>query len=166
LVDVLHNIAVAANNLAAANVLRAYLDAVALSEPMLSRIWEEAAITLVQLRALRKLAHEEKALGQLGGELALSPTSVTRLVDRLEERGLVERRRPSGDRRRVVAVLTAAGRSLVNALPFLEGSDLQAAVERMPAADRERIATAFRDFVAAVRSLEEAPVGTGSRPGR
>jgi DNA-binding MarR family transcriptional regulator len=133
---------------------------------MLSRIWEEAAVTLVQLRALRKLAQEEKALGQLGAELTLSPTSVTRLVDRLEERGLVERRRLGGDRRRVVAALTPAGRSLVNAVPFLEGSNLQAAVERMPVLDRERIATAFHDFVAAVRTLDEAPVGARPQPSR
>ena len=42
--------------------------------------------------------------------------SITRLVDRLEERGLVARRRSSEDRRRVDCTLTAAGLALVTEL--------------------------------------------------
>jgi DNA-binding MarR family transcriptional regulator len=150
---------VAANESTASDLLRAYLDAVSLSETLLSRLWHENDLTLVQLRVLRKLARQERSLGELGAELALSPTSITRLIDRLEERGLVARKRSLEDRRRVEAVLMPAGRNLVSAVRFLEGSELKEAADAMPAADRSRIAGALRDFVAAVRRLEQQAVG-------
>jgi len=136
-------------------LLRAYLDSVTLSEALQTRIWHVAQLTLAQVRALRKLAKQPRSLGQLGAELALAPPSVTRLVDRLEERGLIERRRDDDDRRKVLANLTAEGRRLVGEIPLLEGTPIRTAVERMTPADRTRIATAMRDFTSAVRQVEE-----------
>jgi MarR family transcriptional regulator for hemolysin len=137
-------------------LLRAYLDAVALSEPLQTLIWHAAELTLVQVRVLRRLARQPQSLGQLGTELALAPPSVTRLVDRLEERGLIERHRDDEDRRKVVAAVTNEGRRLVSAIPFLEGTAIRIAVDRMKVADRERIATGLRDFSVAVRQAEDA----------
>jgi DNA-binding MarR family transcriptional regulator len=54
----------------------------------------------------------EMPLGKMSDRLMVHPASVTNTVDRLEERGLVRRRRDAGDGRRVLAVLTPAGRSL------------------------------------------------------
>src|SRR4030088_1059367 len=90
-----------------ARLLRAYLDAVTLSEALQTRIWHAAELTLAQVRVLRRLIKKPQTLGQLGTELALAPPSVTRLVDRLEERGLIVRQRDLEDRRKVVATLTA-----------------------------------------------------------
>jgi len=136
-------------------LLRAYLDSVTLSEAVQTRIWHVAQLTLAQVRALRKLAKQPRSLGQLGAELVLSPPSVTRLVDRLEERGLIERRRDDDDRRKVLANLNAEGRRLVGEIPLLEGTPIRTAVERMTPADRTRIAAAMRDFTSAVRQVEE-----------
>jgi DNA-binding MarR family transcriptional regulator len=144
-------------------LLRAYLDAVTLSEPLQTRLWHSAQLTLTQVRALRKLAREPRPLGQLGGELALAAPSVTRLVDRLEERGLIERRRSDDDRRKVVAVLTARGRELVTAVPLLEDTAIRLAVERMAPADRERIASALRELNQAVRAVEDEALLAGAR---
>jgi len=154
----MHNVAVTANDSSAGALLRAYLDAVALSEGILTRLWHENDLTLVQLRVLRKLAREERTLGELGAEMSLSPTSMTRLIDRLEERGLVARERSLDDRRRVVAVLLPGGRALVGTVPFLEDSDLKHAVDRLGAADRVRITAALRELVVAVRRLEDQKV--------
>jgi DNA-binding MarR family transcriptional regulator len=139
----------------AAHLLRAYLDAVTLSEALQTRIWHAAELTLAQVRVLRRLAKEPRSLGHLGADLMLAPPSMTRLVDRLEERGLIERRRDDEDRRKVVATLTKKGTQLVSAIPFLEGTPIHTAVDRMTVADRERIAAAIRDFNAAVRQVEE-----------
>jgi DNA-binding MarR family transcriptional regulator len=136
-------------------MLRAYLDAVTLSEALQTRIWHAAELTLVQVRVLRRLAKEPQSLGQLGTELALAPPSMTRLADRLEERALIERQRDLEDRRKVVATLTDEGRRLVSAIPFLEGTAIRVAVDRMKVADRERIAAALREFTAAVRQAED-----------
>jgi DNA-binding MarR family transcriptional regulator len=128
---------------------------VTLSEALQTRIWHAAELTLAQVRVLRRLAKEPRSLGQLGADLMLAPPSMTRLVDRLEERGLIERRRDDEDRRKVVATLTKEGTQLVSAIPLLEGTPIRTAVDRMTVAERERIAAAIRDFNAAVRQAEE-----------
>jgi len=137
------------------HLLRAYLDAVTLSEALQTRIWHAAELTLMQVRVLRRLAQEPRSLGHLGADLMLAPPSMTRLIDRLEERGLIERRRDDEDRRKVLATITGEGRRLVSAIPFLEGTPIRKAVERMKVADRERIAAAMREFSAAVKEVEE-----------
>ena len=143
-------------------LLRAYLDAVTLSEPLQTRIWHAAQLTLAQVRVLRRLAKQSHSLSQLGSELALAPPSITRLVDRLEARGLIARQRDDTDRRKVVATLTDEGRRLVSAIPFLEGTAIRAAVDRMSVSDRERIATALNEFNVAVRQAEEELVGAAA----
>jgi len=139
-------------------LLRAYLDAVALTEGVQSRLWKTAQLTLGQVRALRRLTSGAKSLGELGIDLSLSPTSVTRLIDRLEERGLVERRRDPTNRRRVDAVLLPAGRELIAGLPILGGTSIWEAAHRLPPEKRAVITSAFREFVALVHELEEEPV--------
>jgi DNA-binding MarR family transcriptional regulator len=139
-------------------LLRAYLDAVALSEEIQSRLWKASQLTLGQVRALRRLADGPKALGELASELSLSPTSVTRLVDRLEERGLVERRRDESNRRRVEAVLLPAGRDLIAGLPLLGGTVIWQAAHTLSPAQCNRMTAAFREFVQTVRSAEEAAI--------
>ena len=136
-------------------LLRAYLDGVTLSEALQTRIWHAAQLTLAQARVLRRLAKQPRSLSELGADLVLAPPSITRLVDRLEERGLIERRRDDEDRRKVFVTLTADGRRLVSALPIFEGSPIRIAVDRMTAADRRRIAAAMREFNAAVVQAEE-----------
>jgi DNA-binding MarR family transcriptional regulator len=54
-------------------------------------------------------------LGKMGQRLQVHPTSVTSIVDRLEQAGLVERRRHPEDGRAVLAEITPAGRSTVEA---------------------------------------------------
>lgn len=58
----------------------------------------------------------------IGERMVVRVPDVTRLVDRLEQRGLVERRRCSVDRRVVYVVITRAGLELLKALdePVLE----------------------------------------------
>jgi len=136
-------------------LLGAYLDAVTLGEALQTRIWHAAQLTLAQVRVLHWLAKQPRSLGQLGADLALAPPSMTRLAERLVERGLIERRRDDKDRRKVLASLTAAGRALITAIPFLEGTPIRTPVGRMAPADRKRIADAIQEFNAAVRQAEE-----------
>ena len=66
-----------------------------------------------QVELLLNLAGHEGGrlrMGELAGDLLLSPGGVTRLVARMEEAGLVTREVPADDRRATYAVLTAAGR--------------------------------------------------------
>jgi DNA-binding MarR family transcriptional regulator len=54
-------------------------------------------------------------LGKMGERLQVHPTSVTSIVDRLEAAGLVVRRRRTDDGRGVLAEITPAGRTVVEA---------------------------------------------------
>lgn len=52
-------------------------------------------------------------LGKMGERLQVHPTSVTNLIDRLEEKGLVRRVRHPTDRRTTLAEITEEGRGVV-----------------------------------------------------
>ena len=51
-------------------------------------------------------------LGKMSDRLMVHPASITNTIDRLEEKGLVRRRRDMSDKRRILAVITAAGRQV------------------------------------------------------
>jgi DNA-binding MarR family transcriptional regulator len=133
--------------------LIAYLGAVALAEPIQARLWQEAEITLTQLSVLRVLREAPQTSGRLGIEAGLSPTSVTRIVDRLERRGLVSRRREGEDRRYVEIHLEPAGERLLGQLKILRGSDLHQAVEAMTSEERRRMTASLRRLVELARGV-------------
>jgi len=54
----------------------------------------------------------EMPLGKMSDRLMVHPASITNTVDRLEERGLVRRRRDEHDKRRILAAITSAGRQV------------------------------------------------------
>jgi DNA-binding MarR family transcriptional regulator len=67
------------------------------------------------LRILRG-APEGLPCGEIAGRLITRDPDVTRLLDRMEKRGLISRARDSRDRRMVLARITAEGLKLVNRL--------------------------------------------------
>src|SRR5688572_7163122 len=72
-------------------------------------------LTLPQFRVLVLLAqHETTFAGVLAEALGVHPSSVTRLVDRLESKGLVARHVNEHDRREIAVALTASGRAVVD----------------------------------------------------
>ncbi|MET0400200.1 MAG: MarR family transcriptional regulator [Longimicrobiaceae bacterium] len=68
------------------------------------------------LRILRGAGAEGLASGEVGERMVSREPDVTRLLDRMEARGLVARRRGSPDRRVVTVRLTDDGLRLVDAL--------------------------------------------------
>ena len=86
---------------------------------LLARIEEKLAafdLTFARFELLRLLAftrHGELPLGKLGVRLQVHPTSITSAVDRLEAQGFVERQPHPTDGRTTLAVITAAGRRIV-----------------------------------------------------
>ncbi|CQR64259.1 MarR family winged helix-turn-helix transcriptional regulator [Streptomyces leeuwenhoekii] len=82
--------------------------------------YEEAAarhaLTGAQARLLSLLSLEPLPMRRLAQRLRCEPSNVTGIVDRLELRGLVERRPDPADRRVKVAAATDEGRRVARAL--------------------------------------------------
>jgi len=78
-----------------------------------ARALADGPVTPSQLSLLRQLwAEDGQQLRLLGLRAQLDATSTTWLVDQMEERGLLERRRTDADRRVVRVWLTDAGKRL------------------------------------------------------
>jgi len=85
------------------------------------RLAKETGLTNSQLMVLRILGQGEVTPGSIAIQIGLTQPTVTTLVDRLTERGLVARRRGETDRRQVWIALTESGKAMVASMP----SDLQ-----------------------------------------
>ena len=133
--------------------LLAYLDALALAEPIQARLWQLAHLTLTQVSVLRHLRSGPQTAGRLAELAGLSATSVSRLVDRLEKRGLVSRKRDAEDRRIVEVQLEPAGERLLGEAKVFRGSDLHHAVEAMSADERRRLTASLTRLVELTREL-------------
>ena len=71
--------------------------------------WTEAELTLPQLRTLMILSQRPQRMGAIAQHLNSSLSSATSMIDRLVDKGLVERVSSSEDRRVVACQLTASG---------------------------------------------------------
>ena len=82
-------------------------------------LFERYDLTPQQYNALRLLRGEggnKLATLVLGSRLVSRAPDITRLLDKLEERGLILRERPADNRRMVLIGLTEAGRALLHEL--------------------------------------------------
>lgn len=78
----------------------------------------ELDITHAQATCLMTLAHERaRTVTDLGRELGTDMGSVTRLLDRIEKRGLIRRQRSDTDRRIVTLSVTPLGYEMAAKLP-------------------------------------------------
>ncbi len=75
---------------------------------------ESLGICLSDFAVLELLLHKGPTpINRIGAQVRLTSGSITTAVDRLEERGLVERRNDPEDRRSRVVHLTEAGRRMI-----------------------------------------------------
>lgn len=82
------------------------------------RLGRSTGLTVPQIVLMRAIAaHPDATLGFLTEQVSLSQATVTTIVDRLEERGLVARRRNAKDKRVVNVALTSAGDALLRTAP-------------------------------------------------
>ena len=79
--------------------------------PRMLELWREFDLMPPQQMVLG-LLHEPRPMGELAHEMHCDSSNITGIVDRLSERGLVERRAAEGDRRVKLVALTGEGRAL------------------------------------------------------
>ena len=111
----------------------------------------ELGLSEPQCQVLRELDPREPiAMCRLAERLDCDPSNVTGIVDRLEARGLVERRADERDRRVRKIVLTAAGRELRARLDE-RMAEPPSALRALSAGDQERLLALLRRAVEKAR---------------
>lgn len=93
--------------------------------------------------------------GALREEARVSSGGVTYLVDRLEERGLVERRPDPDDRRARLVELTREGRELMDRIVPQHVAALEYATSGLDTAGKRRASELLRDLGATAADLEK-----------
>ena len=98
-----------------------------------SALGAEAGLSVVEYTVLDALSRQDgwhMRMQQLSRAAALSPSASTRLVNRLEERALLQRVLCADDRRGVYTELTTAGQRLLERARPVHDRTLEAALER------------------------------------
>jgi DNA-binding MarR family transcriptional regulator len=133
------------------DVLRAVVDVLVLGEPFVFSLWQASGLTLTQIRVLRAIQLTRPCAGDLAHDVGVPPSSLSRILERLEQRGLAMREIDRSDRRRVLITVTDAGASFLGTLPALDKSPLGQAVAELKGPEREAFIRGAAALVAAGR---------------
>ena len=107
-------------------------------------------ISLAQLFVLQQLSDKPAdSLNELAERTATHQSSVSVVVRRLVDRGLVTRVASSSDRRRVQIALTPGGEAKLRGAPPTVQSDLMHGMSRMPPEQRTTLADLLETWVLA-----------------
>jgi DNA-binding MarR family transcriptional regulator len=96
-------------------------------------------LSMIQTRLLGVLRDREPTMQELARLLSLDKSSVTGLVARAEQRGLVRRAPSHDDRRSVHVKLSASGRRIVTAVAASFEADIASATASLSQTDRTRL---------------------------
>lgn len=119
--------------------------------------WHRHALSLVHLQVLTQLDSDGPAsMRQLAESLDVSDAGATGVVDRMEKRGLVERRRDAGDRRVVFVHITDAGRHVFEELAAHHRERLSKLLDELSQADMAALLRGVRAVHAVRRRFIES----------
>ena len=108
------------------------------------RAAQSAGLSSAQLFVLSELGKTPAiSLGELAERTGTDQSSVSVVVTRLVDAGLVQRDRAGEDARRLELSLTRAGRAALQKAPAVMQERILQAVERLPAAEQKRFADTF-----------------------
>jgi DNA-binding MarR family transcriptional regulator len=116
---------------------------------------ERGAITLERARILWQLVEAPRRSGELAQRCALTPASVSELVDSLERDGFVRRSEDRTDRRVVVVEITARGRREIERVGELMRAPVAKIIAGLSSEQRVRLAAALTDLQGALASPKE-----------
>jgi DNA-binding MarR family transcriptional regulator len=114
-------------------------------------------VSMAQLHILYTLQRAgEMTMSHLADVLDVSLSSATGLIDRMEERGFIERYRVETDRRMVLVRVTSAGQKMLGEVDALSDDLLRSVLERLPVTQLPGVANA----IGALREAVESTVGS------
>ncbi|MGC4107577.1 MAG: MarR family transcriptional regulator [Thermomicrobiales bacterium] len=119
-----------------------------LLKSVLASIQGDDRLTLPQLRSLRSIAASDGGMltSILARQLRSAPPTVTRIVDGLVERGLVQRHPDPEDRRRWRLVITTPGEDLLAAYESALHTTLAERLDTIPEGRRNALWDALGDL--------------------
>jgi DNA-binding MarR family transcriptional regulator len=125
-------------------------------------IWQDVSMREYDVLYTLSKCPGPQRLSDLGRHVLLSQPALSRLVDRLAERGLVERQADPADGRGVRLALTAAGRDLQHGIGRRHARDVAGAMTAdLTTAELAQLETLCRKLAAApmtARDTQEVPI--------
>ena len=129
-------------------------------QDLYARISERHDLTAVQAKLICVLAFGPRGMAELAQCFGVEKATLTGLVDRAEQRGLVTRSQVPGDRRALRVTLTDAGRRAATAFHSEATEELNQLLSALPSTDRED----FRRSMAKIIAVRQArPASERSR---
>jgi MarR family 2-MHQ and catechol resistance regulon transcriptional repressor len=131
------------------------------------RHWLRGSLSLVHLHVLTVLeADGPLSMSKLAEALDVSVASTTGIVDRMEQRGLVERRHQPDDRRVILVHPTDAGDSVFRDLAMERRKHLAGLLDRMTDAELESFLTGLRALRRVRTEVMSEPNGHSAATGK
>ncbi len=122
---------------------------------LMAREWCRQAISMTHLHVLLLLETEGPlSMGRLAEHLDASLPSVTGIVTRMEERGLVRRSHGEDDRRLVLVRLTDAGQAALEETDVLRRQHISRVLETLSSEQQQNLLRAVRDLRTAFEKVE------------
>ena len=119
---------------------------------------QRLGVSGAQLFVLRALSNGEAlSVNELATRTRTHQSTVSGVVSRLVERGLVKRRLSLADARRAELSVTETGLRLLGQAPLAAQDDLILGIERLPRAQRSALAASLRALVVAMELEAQEP---------
>ena len=116
-------------------------------------------VTLAQCLVLLEVEeHRAPTMGQLAANLRLDNSTLSRTVDGLVNRGLVERVSDEHDRRVVKVQLTEEGVAVCRSIHAVNDASVRRVFDRIPTSQHKRVTRAFEVLVNAYLAAEREEV--------
>ena len=118
--------------------------------------WLAVELTMPQLKVLFRLnAQGPSKVGALARALRVTLPTMTGILDRLVEQGLIRRDEDPADRRVVISRLTESGEELVDRLQASSRTRLARVYETLPVEALERHVAALEEVLQATATIAE-----------
>lgn len=113
-----------------------------------ARIHHATGISSAQLFALRQISRRTgQSLSDLAGSTLTTPSSVSEVVSKLLDAGLVARAVASDDHRRTQLALTTKGRSVLSDAPHTPQEKVLGALLSLPPSSQRRLAEGIEEWL-------------------
>ena len=122
---------------------------------------KRVGLTGPQLMILQEVVHAgEVSVGEVAKAISLSQGTVTGILERMEKRALVSRRRSDTDRRRVLVQATTAGKQLLETAPPLMQEAFVERFNSLPDWEQNMILCALQRLVTIMdaKTIQAAPI--------